>query len=255
MKKIARIVGFSEIAFIMKSNKADFKVRFFTPSEEVDLCGHATIATFSVLLKTQCINPGTYTQETKAGILVVEVDENGIIMMTQSNPVFYERIDIKELADTLNIKSEDLNTELPCQIVSTGLKDILIPIKNIDILDSIKPDFEKVIQVSRKYNVVGYHMFTIDSPDNSNAYCRNLAPLYGIEEESATGTSSGALACYLYNYGMLDLLQCDSITFKQGYSMNRPLEINVKLNVKESNICEVKVGGKALEMNLREVEI
>lgn len=255
MKKIARVIGFSETAFVMKSDGADFKVRFFTPNEEVDLCGHATIATFSVLLKKQSINPGVYTQETKAGILAVEVNGDGSVMMTQSNPSFYERIDIKELADTLNIRSEDLNTELPCQIVSTGLKDILIPIKNIEILDSIKPDFEKVTQISRKYNVVGYHMFTIDSLDNSNAYCRNLAPLYGIDEESATGTSSGALACYLYKYGILDLLQCDSINFKQGYSMNRPSEINVRLNVKENDICEVKVGGKALNMNLREVEI
>ncbi len=255
MKKIAKIIGFSETAFIMKSNKADFKIRFFTPNEEVDLCGHATIAAFSVLLKTECINPGTYTQETKAGILAVEVDDNGIIMMTQSNPSFYEIIDYEEIADTLDINVDDFNRLFPCQIVSTGLKDILIPISNIEILDTIKPNFEKVAKLSKKYDVIGYHMFVLDSVSNSNAYCRNLAPLYGIDEESATGTSSGALACYLYKYGVFDTLQCHNITFEQGYSMNMPSEINVKLNVKESDICEVKVGGKALNIYLREVEI
>lgn len=51
MKKIAGIVGLSETAFVMKSDVADFRVRFFTPTEEVDLCGHATIGTFSILLK------------------------------------------------------------------------------------------------------------------------------------------------------------------------------------------------------------
>lgn len=255
MKKIAENLGFSETAFLMKSNRADFKVRFFTPNDEVDLCGHATIATFSVLLKTQRINPGIYTQETKAGILEVEVNEDGLIMMTQSNPLFYETIDVEEISDTLNISTHDFNTKLPCQIVSTGLKDILIPIKNIEILDAIKPNFEKVTEISKKYNVVGYHMFTFDSLNNSNAYCRNLAPLYGIDEESATGTSNGALACYLYKYGMLDLLKCDNITFEQGYSMSMPSEINVGLNVKENDICEVKVGGKALNIDLKEIEI
>lgn len=52
MRKIAAVLGFSETAFVLKSNAADFKVRFFTPNEEVDLCGHATIATFLLLQKS-----------------------------------------------------------------------------------------------------------------------------------------------------------------------------------------------------------
>lgn len=48
MKKIAGILGLSETAFVTKSDVADYRVRFFTPSEEVDLCGHATIGTFSI---------------------------------------------------------------------------------------------------------------------------------------------------------------------------------------------------------------
>ena len=50
MQGIAKKVGFSETAFVMSSDSADFRVRFFTPSDEVDLCGHATIATFKLLL-------------------------------------------------------------------------------------------------------------------------------------------------------------------------------------------------------------
>ena len=49
MPTIAKEVGYSETAFIMKSLNADFKVRFFTPVAEVDLCGHATIASFNLL--------------------------------------------------------------------------------------------------------------------------------------------------------------------------------------------------------------
>lgn len=255
MKKIAKKVGFSETAFVMKSNNADFKVRFFTPKDEVDLCGHATIATFSVLNKIGIIKSGRYTQETKAGILLVEVNDEGLVMMNQKKPEFYQVIDYKEIADTLNISIYDLNMIFPCQIVSTGIKDIFIPIRNIEVLNSINPDFEKIKKLSEKYNAVGYHLFTINGFSDANAYCRNFAPLYDIDEEAATGTSSGALASYLFKYKIIESNNCDNISFKQGYTMDRPSQIKVSLSIKNKSIDEVKVGGKAKNMKKMEISI
>jgi PhzF family phenazine biosynthesis protein len=251
MKKIAGILGYSETAFVMKSDIADFKVRFFTPSEEVDLCGHATIGTFTTLLNNNIIKPGKYTQETRAGKLNIEVKNDSSVMMNQVAPQFYEIIDAKEIIDSLNITVESLTENMPIQIVTTGLRDIMISIKSRDVLNGIKPDFDKVSKISKKYGVVGYHMFTLDTRYHSNAYCRNLAPLYNILEESATGTSNGALACYLFQYGIVNARQCDNLIFEQGYSMNLPSEIQVSLEIVSNIIEEVKVGGKAL--NLREV--
>ncbi|SHH91258.1 PhzF family phenazine biosynthesis protein [Virgibacillus chiguensis] len=154
MKKIAGAIGFSETAFVMKSESAHFKVRFFTPEEEVELCGHATIATFYVLLRKGLINPGVFLQETKAGILSVEVREDSTIMMEQNTPSFYEIINKKEIADSLNITENEMIDILPVQIVSTGLRDILIPVKNIDILNSVKPNFEEVSRISSKYIIL-----------------------------------------------------------------------------------------------------
>ena len=122
MKKIAGILGLSETAFVMKSELADFKVRFFTPTEEVDLCGHATIGTFFTLLNEGYIKPGNYTQETKAGVLNVEVKKDLSIMMNQTPPNFYEVIDKSEIADSLNINIDEIHEKLPVQIVSTGLR-------------------------------------------------------------------------------------------------------------------------------------
>lgn len=253
MKQIAGILGFSETAFVMKSNAADYKIRFFTPTEEVDLCGHATIGTYSVLLIKGYIKPGTYTQETKAGILKVEVKEDTTIMMNQTLPQFSESVDIKEVADSLNTAITNIRKDLPVQVVSTGLRDILIPVKSMEILNGIKPDFDKITQVSRKYEAIGYHLFALDSLNHSNAYCRNFAPLYHIPEESATGTSNGALACYLLKYGVISPDSCEHLIIEQGYSMNLPSEIAVSLGGSGNEIKEVKVGGKAL--NLCEVEI
>ncbi len=253
MQKIAQKVGFSETAFVQKSDKADFKVSFFTPKGEVDLCGHATIATFYLLAAKGLIKPGNYSQETKAGILNLEVKEDNTIFMNQNLPKFFDVSDKKEIAKSLNISEDAISPDLPVQIVSTGLRDVLIPIKSLKDLFEIKPNFESVSKISKKYDVIGYHLFTLETKFGSAAHCRNLAPLYDIPEESATGTSNGALACYLFKYGKISKKQADNLVFEQGYSMKKPSEILVQLKIKNDEIAEVKVGGIA--SNIQEKEI
>ena len=253
MRKIAAILGFSETAFVMQSNAADVKVRFFTPSEEVDLCGHATIATFYAMSTLGVLKPGRYKQETKAGILGIEIKEDHTIMMNQPVPVFAERIEKEEIADSLHIKTAEMLEDLPIQIVSTGLRDIIVPIKSIQILNAIKPDMEKIKKISQKYNVVGYHAFSLESVQGACANCRNFAPLYDIPEESATGTSNGALGCYLYQYEKINEKQASNIILEQGYSMKKPSEILVSLRTKGKEIIEVKVGGIAKKLVQSEI--
>ena len=255
MKKIAAIVGFSETAFLLKSDVADYKVRFFTPKEEVDLCGHATVAAFHTMAYLGLLKPGTYKQETKAGILGIEIKEDNSVMMNQPVPVFSEIIEKEELADSLNIKAMQMPEDLPAQIVSTGLRDIIIPVKSIEVLNDMKPDMEKIKAISQKYNTIGYHVFALESLHGANANCRNFAPLYEIPEESATGTSNGALGCYLYHYGKIKGGQESNLVFEQGYSMKRPSEILVSLSVNQSKIKEVRVGGSAMNLTLSEIQL
>jgi phenazine biosynthesis protein PhzF family len=253
MRRIAAKFGYSETAFIMRSDLADFKVRFFTVNEEVDLCGHATIGTYSVLSSLGQIEPGNYTQETLAGILNVEVKDDLSIMMNQPVPVFYETIGGNEIADSIGILISEIDIPLPIQIVSTGLRDIMVPVKSLAALRAIRPDFKQISDLCKKYNAIGYHVFTMESENGSNAQCRNFAPLFGIPEESATGTSNGALACYLFKYGKISDIQAKRIVFEQGYTMNKPSEILASLTTKDNDILEVKVGGRA--SNLIEIEV
>ncbi len=255
MGKIAAILGFSETAFLLRSDAADFRVRFFTPKEEVDLCGHATIAAFHTMAHLGLLKPDEYKQETKAGILGIEIKEDYSVMMNQPVPVFSEIIEKDELAESLNINASQMPEDLPAQIVSTGLRDIMIPVKSIEILNAMKPDMEKIKIISQKYNAVGYHVFALESLYGANANCRNFAPLYEIPEESATGTSNGALGCYLYRYGKINSGQESNLVFEQGYSMEKPSEILVSLSVKENEIQEVRVGGSAMNLTLSEIEL
>ena len=253
-KIISKKVGFSETAFIEKSDKADYKVRFFTPTEEVDLCGHATIATYSLLFQKGLIMPGNYTQELKVGVLEIKINNDGTIIMEQSLPKFSEFVVEADIRNVFNkILSFD---ELKPQVVSTGLRDIILHVKNREILDSLIPDLQLMTKINKKTNSIGFHVFTFDTySSESVALCRNFAPLYGINEESATGSSNGALACYLYKYDKLNKNNFDSLVFEQGYSMNAPSNILVKLEVSGVNITKVWVGGRAILFGEKEINI
>jgi PhzF family phenazine biosynthesis protein len=237
---ISARVGLAETAFVEPSDVADFRVTFFTPAAEVDLCGHATIATFAYLLASGAITPGRYTQETLAGILAVEVAADGIVMMMQNPPVFSQAPDPQEIARSLGIGTDGLDANLPIRVVSTGLRDILVPVRTAAILDAIVPDFEMISHASREYDTIGYHVFTLDAPYGGAAYCRNFAPLYDVPEEAATGTSSGALACYLRKYSPVHASGCEFV-FDQGYVLGAPSEILARFD----DDGRIWVGGRA----------
>ncbi len=240
MKKIAKEIGYSETAFVMKSKNADFKVRFFTPISEVDLCGHATIATFNLMRNLGILQEKKYTQETKAGILNIDVKKD-MVFMEQPSPIFSETIEKKDIASCFKNK-DFIHDELPIQVVSTGMREIFIPVKNYEILNALIPDFEEIIEASVKYQVIGIHAFSLS--EEVNAYGRNFAPIVGIEEESATGTSNGALGCYLSKY----VANRREYTLRQGYSMDLPSEIITHLEFTKKGISKVWVGGSATEI-------
>ncbi|RAK10242.1 PhzF family phenazine biosynthesis protein [Halanaerobium saccharolyticum] len=139
MLSIAKEVGFSETAFVMNSALADFRVRFFTPVDEVDLCGHATVATFNLLRDLGIVTTGEYTQETKAGILKLKIFEKHIYM-EQNMPKFYEVIDKNEIEGCFESQLLGYISDMPIQIASTGLRDIILPVKDLETLLALNPN-------------------------------------------------------------------------------------------------------------------
>ena len=234
--KIAKIMGYSETAFVSKSEKADFCLEYFTPAEQVPLCGHATIATFTVLRQLGKLDKNDYTIETGAGILRIKL-QGDMIFMEQNVPEFSEKLSADEFESVIN--TSDIGTNYPIQIVSTGLRDIMLPIKNEKALSKLKPDFAAMTELSRAKNVVGVHAFALKN-DEITAVCRNFAPLYDIDEESATGTSNCALAGYLWKYGICK----NRYIFEQGYELNAPSEIIVDIEDEGEKITAIFVGGK-----------
>lgn len=255
MQKIANEMNLSETAFVKKIDEDSFEVRFFTPKCEVDLCGHATIATFYVLgkkgyIRHQGRGSVTITQKTKAGLLPVELyfesDDIIKVLMHQGKPEVFGRVkDIDEISKILGICKEQIginNFNLEPEIISTGLKDIIVPVKDEETLKSLKIDFQSMDHYCTKRDSVGMHVFTLDNLSGDIVHCRNFAPSLGIYEEAATGTANGALIYYMKKNNMLKV---NSILANQGIYMNRPSKILCEIHeTEEDNI--IKVGGNAV---------
>lgn len=237
MREVAKALGYSETAFLSNSSTADFKLQYFTPTEEVPLCGHATIASFSTLRLLNMLKKQNYTIETKAGILNIQIKEDGLIFMEQNCPAYFNVLNSDIFADC--IRKDAIDNNFPIQIVSTGLKDIMLPVASRKKLEELHPNFEMIAKLSREKEVVGIHAFTLTPGADITAVCRNFAPLYGIDEESATGTSSCALACYLFRY----YEKKSQYIFEQGHNLGKISRIAVNIAYHEDVIDAVYVGG------------
>ena len=217
MQQVAAEFRYSETAFVLRNSETEFTVRYFTPAAEVDLCGHATIATFGTLYKLGIIADGTMCiNHTLAGDLQVRVGEK--VMMQMAEPqVIDTAVDVELLHRIMGVKS--LHSILPVQVVSTGLPDIIMPVEGIDDLNALSPDMDALAQLSDQLNVTGVHAFAL-SEDGYTAHVRNFGPLYGVPEESATGTANAALTHYLHHNGLMQApAEC---RFVQGEAMQRP---------------------------------
>jgi len=235
---IAKKLGYAETAFITSSSVADFCLEYFTPTEEVPLCGHATIGTFAILNLLNKLSKNNYTIETKSGVLSIKVDSDGMVFMEQNTPTFFNELSLDLFNDCLDVNS--INDKLPIQIVSTGLRDIMMPIKSTKYLQQLDPNFSVMTELSKEQNVIGVHAFALEEGEgNLTAICRNFAPLYDIDEESATGTSNCALACYLFKY----VEKKSQYIFEQGYNLNSPSRIIVNLKTHNDMVDAVFVGG------------
>lgn len=227
MQQVAAEFRYSETAFVQRNGSAEFTVRFFTPCGEVDLCGHATIATYSVLLHTGAVQQGAVCRHhTLAGDLEVRAEQPVMMQMAQAR-VMEGRIDLTRLHRIMTQEQDTTWPHLPVEIISTGLPDIMMPVSSVQELHRLRPDMEVLAQLSRELGVTGVHAFALGQGEVT-AHVRNFGPLYGIPEESATGTANAALTHYLRRHGIIASgARC---RFVQGEAMGRPSVVTTALD-------------------------
>lgn len=251
MLKTAAELRYSETVFVKPKGEDSWELRYFTPTDEVDLCGHATIAAFNQIGK-EFGQEKTYKAITKAGEISVDVSSD-LIMMEMGVPEIIQEIENEMIWEAtrkiLGLKPEDsygtggFEGIFP-SIVSTGLPDIVVPVDSLEELNAITPDFEAMSKLSERQKVVGIHAYVLRRAGSDlKIDCRNFAPLYGINEEAATGTANGALTYYLYKKGIIRENELNTIT--QGESMGRPSKIVTMAEIDNDGKVIIKVGGSA----------
>jgi PhzF family phenazine biosynthesis protein len=251
---IAKEIGFSETAFVSQDHEVDFAVSFFTTTEEVDFCGHATLAVFATLFEQGLLKPGYYTQRTKAGLLGVTIAADGQVTMEQALPKYLGNFAYDDLAGLLGLDETTLaKTGLPIDVITTGLPDIIVAVSN-GYLDKITIDEVALSEFCLQHNVIGVHAFELcEEQSELTASCRNFAPLVGIPEESATGSASGALACYLSKHVFVQ--QEKHFKFEQGRAMGCSSHISASVYSDEQGVYKVLVGGYANHLGTQQVVI
>lgn len=127
----------------------------------------------------------------------------------------------------------------------------MMPVKDEIELNMIRPNMNKLSLLSKKHDVTGVHAFTVNA-DDGYIHARNFAPLCGIDEEAATGTSNGALTYYLYDYNLINIDDINIII--QGEKMGRPSKITTIIE-KNDDSMNIKVGGFAKTLIVGELNI
>lgn len=187
-QKFAQIIGLSEIVFVSK-DKNDFRLQYFTPNQEIEMCGHATLAAIKFI--NHRFNSFPEQLITKESVINVKYSNDQCYIDLGEAEYLTELDKLDEIAESMSINIGQIGyKDIKAVIYKSGIADILLPVENHAVLKSINLKRELLIDISKKYDVVGLHAFTID---NGQVYARNFAPLYDIDEEYATGTSNNSI--------------------------------------------------------------
>lgn len=265
MQQIARELNNSETAFIFSAtdDSYDVEVRFFTPTTEVPLCGHATIAAHYVRAVEDCLT-GTFVQKTRAGLLPVEIIPDGddyAIIMTQAEPFVsdpFEKELTHRIARALGILPEDIREDCPVSIASAGHSKIMVGIKSRSLLDNLNPNDAELTEISRAVGCNGYYVFTLSPSEDVLVHGRMFAPAIGIREDPVTGNANGPLGIYLVHYHIFPELQSEhafDFCIRQGEAIHRDGGMKVHVIKQGDKPVKVQIIGRAVIAFKTEFEV
>ncbi|HDX9627309.1 TPA: PhzF family phenazine biosynthesis isomerase [Bacillus cereus] len=264
MQRIAEKVGFNETSLVLSSEIADIRMRFFTPGFEMDLCGHGTVATIFALRERGLLEEkNNLTIETKAGILPIKIDvkENGetSIKMRQAAPQFKKFTgSTEDLAHSIGLEVNDLDVSLPIVYGSTGNWTLIVPIKNLNACERMKPNNSAFPSVLKEIPNASIHPVCLETYDEKvHMHGRHFSSAYaGTIEDPVTGTASGVMGAYYATYLEKVFDQKIELIVEQGQEMNKDGRVTVYVtkNV-ENEKLQIDIAGTAVYVKEFEVLI
>lgn len=220
MKNIAREMNLSETAFVkpLEKDSVDncnlFSLRWFTPEIEVDLCGHATIATSKVLFDEFNIKEQYIKYETKSGVLKAKKEDEKISLdFPIDNPLDFNLT--QDILEAMGIISYSNS------IIGEKTRKLVIELKDKKEVVNLKPNFEMLKSLKFKSDIKGICV-TSRGNEKYDFISRYFNPWAGINEDPVTGSVHILLANYWSN-------KLNKIEMNAYQASNRGGEISLKL--------------------------
>jgi trans-2,3-dihydro-3-hydroxyanthranilate isomerase len=245
MQNIAREMNLAETAFLSHSEKADYRLRWFTPVVEVEICGHATIASLHFLFENKILKENvSITFETSSGILTCGL-RNGYYFMQMPLYGMEEYSGCKEeILQAIGVDRSAVIDSTPFIVLEN--ENLYFRVDGLDTLKKLKPDFKALKRLTEdKHEFEGIAVYTLETIDGSSfAHSRYFVPYLGIDEDPVTGSSNGPM---LMVFRKLGLLKSDdekiSIILEQGDIIGRKGRVHVSYNSADN---ELYISGKAV---------
>lgn len=266
MKAIAREINFSETAFVLPAtgDHADLWLRWFTPTNEVPLCGHGTVAAFHALAEENLFgmkNDGTFSfrVETASGVLPVEVTKkNGKPRVKFGLPLPRFETPTSDLtvnfSSAFGISRDAFEKRLPVKI-SGG--NVFFPIHRLSVLLEMRPQFNTLGEILKQKKLMGVCVFSLETIDQQSLFhSRYFAPNDGINEDPVTGSTNGPLGVYMVHYGVVPANE-RTITMigEQGDAIGKRGRVTVEVKIAGGAPSAVSISGNAITFGNGEMEV
>ena len=261
MRRIAKEMNLSETAFLVKSQKAQFGARYFTPAEEIPLAGHPTIASVRALIEAGQITVKKAHQyvslELKAGVVGIDIfketEGDYRIVMTQKKPAFLSTHDPKTISRIFSLTESDILPNCVIQTVSTGTPQLMVPVKNMDSLRKAVLDVEAYKGYKATSDFFSPHLFCINDINSKvSTFARHFGVPPDTSEDAFTGSATGGMGAYLWHY---NLIPYPNFIAEQGHWLGRPGTATVEIAGSPDDIETVRVGGKSAVIFRGEIDL
>jgi PhzF family phenazine biosynthesis protein len=256
MQAISREMNLSETVFILNAAApdADYRVRIFTPRNELPFAGHPTLAAAYAMLHNSRLPdtpiPRILKQECKLGTIPIEVTRTAdglLFVMTQAPPARRPAdVEARTVADMLGCQPGAL-ADYPVEIVSTGVEWLIVPLSSVDAVSNLRPDLSLIDRVCRAQRAVGVTVFCLGARDPiCRVKQRTFAPGEGVSEDPVCGSGSGSVAAYIAEHGLMD---GDEVRYfaEQGEEVFRPGIVLAAFS-RNSDDTIITIGGHAVQV-------
>jgi trans-2,3-dihydro-3-hydroxyanthranilate isomerase len=241
MHAMARELAAPTTGFVVASGARICSVRYFTPREEINTCGHVTVAV-AVDLTRRGLWPvdegpsAAFVAPTRAGDVPVNVrrsDGRLWVELTYAPRWVDDGEPLRlEIEAVLRVQTE---AQSPIDVFATGLRHLVVRVDSTDALAGLQLDHAAIERLGGLAKIDTVCLFAMAAP--STLRMRDLTAPIGDIEEPASGTTASALATYAVRHGLMNAMR--TVVIEQGVEMGRPSRIEVAVDA-EAGVARVR---------------